>query len=534
MSYIAASLTLTDGRIIRFGGDETDTENVPSDISFDTSIPGGFGAASITLPKPANLYKDDAKLFSDVTVYGPGRKVLYEGYVVGVPQVGAGEIQLELAGWSTVLDRIQTFRQIFVDRDLSRWGEASRARRIAILAHTNSIEGPSAESDVESELPALTLTAEAGSSYPWREGWYDAGAGVAVESIYYDMTSLSLAAYVGQFQASVNDATATYAGSDLLTGTDSAASGTYTPTVPTRYGVITFYTTGTVSTKDQSMTLRRLAVFGDHGLTKRGTAPDEGYYGSDIVNYAIGQSPLNATLGDSIEETSFVIPHSAYYDDVSLTQVIEDMTILGGSQNVPNEWGVYEDRTFFWRSPGTYGRTWHVRRDEVATPSSEGPDADRRVAGVKVLYQDGAGTTLSVGPPGSNADYETSDLLDVDPDNPAHRIPGAYALESVGITTQQGAINIGTLVLNERNRLQWRGNVELQGEVLDANGNTYPVSEVRAGDQIVIDDSEDLSPRPVNATTYEHSSMSTSASIGARADTLEALLSQLSAVSERI
>ena len=282
------------------------------------------------------------------------------------------------------------------------------------------------------------------------------------------------------------------------------------------------------------MAIRRLAVFGNHGLTKRGTAPDQGYYSSDVVNYVIGQSPLNATLGDSIEETSFVIPHLAYYDDVSLTQVIEEVTTLGGSQNVPNEWGVYEDRTFFWKSPGSYGRTWHVWRDEVATPSSEGPDADRRVAGVKVLYQDGAGTTRSVGPPGSNADIETEVLLDVDPENPAHRIPGAFAIQQAGITNVFGAANIGVLVLNERNRLQWRGSVELQGEVLDANGNTYPVSEVRAGDEIVIDDSEDLSPRPINATTYNHSSMTTSASVGARRDTLEALLSQLSAVTDRL
>jgi len=60
MSYIAASLTLSDGRVIRFGGDESDPENVPYDLSFETKIPGGFGVASITLPKPANLYKDDA------------------------------------------------------------------------------------------------------------------------------------------------------------------------------------------------------------------------------------------------------------------------------------------------------------------------------------------------------------------------------------------------------------------------------------------------------------------------------------------
>ena len=169
-----------------------------------------------------------------------------------------------------------------------------------------------------------------------------------------------------------------------------------------------------------------------------------------------------------------------------------------------------------------------------ATSTSEGPDADRRVAGIKVSYEDGAGTTLSVGPPGSNSDLETTALLDSDTSNPAFRIAGAFASESVGITSQQGAINIGTMILNERNRLRWRGSVVLRGEVLDSNGSTYPVSEVRAGDQIVIGDDEDTSPRPVNSTTYEHSSQSVTAAVGARPDSLEALLGQLSAVTERI
>jgi len=55
MSWLAASLYLSDGRVIRFGGDEADVENQPSGISWDTNNPGGFGAASITLPRPEGL-----------------------------------------------------------------------------------------------------------------------------------------------------------------------------------------------------------------------------------------------------------------------------------------------------------------------------------------------------------------------------------------------------------------------------------------------------------------------------------------------
>lgn len=536
-AWIAASLYLTDGRVIRFGADEIEAENVPSDISFDTSNPGGFGSASVTLPRPENLYADDGKLFSHMVLYGPGNQVFYEGFVNGVPQVGNESIQLNLSGWVSALDKHETFRQIFVDRDLGRWGDASRARRISLLATFNSVLGASTETDTATSLPALTFTTPATEVNPYAEAWYDAGAGSEVESVYYDITSLSLSTYGGEmFTATADDATGAAALlADVLTGTDSSASGTATASTPARYALIRFYLSGgTVGAKDQSMTVRHLAVFGNHGLTKRGTAPDQGYYASDVVGYAIQQCPSITYSSDSIETTSFVIPHLTFTEDTSLRSVIEQVTALGGNANVANDWGVYENREFYWRSPGTYGRVWHVRRDQVATSSSDGPDADRRCAGVKVNYTDAAGTSLSVGPPGSNSDYETTDLLDSDTDNPAYRIPGAYKSESVGITSQTGAINIGTMILNERNRLDWRGSVSITGEAEDENGNTFPAALIRAGDRIVVSDSGDTTERTIVSTSYDHGSLTCTASIGATPDSLEALLGQLAAVTDLI
>lgn len=527
---IAVSLNLADGRVIRFGSDEADDADVPYDISWDTQIPGGFGAASITLPKPANLYADDKRLFSDVVIYGRGGRTLYEGYVTAVPQVGAQEIQLQCSGWSTTLERIQTFREIFVDRDLGRWGEPSRSRRISLDGIFNEIDGPRIEPDSTNGLPAATLFIDDGIVNPHPEAHYDAGAGNEIGSIYYDMTSLASASHQAKLAVSVDDVfSSEEESSDLITSDNAAASGTFTPSAKRRYAVAKFFLL-TTNSGNNSISWRNLAVYGNHGLTLRGSDP-KGVYASDVVGYVIQQAPLS-TDTSSIEPTTFVIPHLIYPEDVSLRQVIEEVTALGGSSNVPNDWGVYDDKVFFWRSPGSYGRTWRVRRDQIATATSEGPDADLRVAGVKVNYQDAAGTTKSVGPIGSNADYETDELVDIDPDNPARRIPNAYAVESVGITSQEGAVNIGKLILNERNRLVWRGSVEFQGEVTDENGNPYPVALVRAGDQIVIEDDADLTPKPIQSTSYNHASLSLSASVGARPDSLEALLGRLAAVTD--
>jgi len=35
-TWIAANLYLSDGRVVRFGADEIESENIPADISFDT------------------------------------------------------------------------------------------------------------------------------------------------------------------------------------------------------------------------------------------------------------------------------------------------------------------------------------------------------------------------------------------------------------------------------------------------------------------------------------------------------------------
>jgi hypothetical protein len=540
-NWIAAQVNLTDGRSIRFGPDEADAENIPSAISFETTNPGGFSSGSITLPRPENLYADDAKLFSDVRLYGPGDVTYYEGLITGVPQIGTTEIQLELSGWSSVLERYQTFREIFVDRDLSRWSEMGTTLRLFFTNNGYTYQGGPAV-EASDTGPTLLLAASLGQVNPVNHAWYTATPGCRVGSIYYEMTSISSSVYTGAIGVSNDLAmTATSSTGDLLTGSNSSATGTFTASHPNpdsaSHAYLEFLAGGGENpSSDKRFAIKNLAVYGNHGLTKRGTAP-EGFYASDVIAYIVGKASV-LNVGE-IESTSFVIPHLTFTEDTDLRTAIERVTAFGGNQNVAHDWGVYDNREFYWQSPGTYGRTWRVRREVNTTSSSDGPDADRRIAGIKVLYEDAAGTQKSVGPVGSNSDYETNDLLDADPDNPAHRIPGAFAVESIGIapietgyTYSRLAVNAGIMLLNERNRLDWRGSIEISGEVEDTSGNVFPVSQVRAGDRIEIADDERT--HTVTATSYDHSSMTTRCDVGARPDSFGALLEQLAAVTDLI
>lgn len=518
--FCAVEITPGDEQTIRCGHDEPD--NIPTGISFETTMPGGFDTGQVTIPKPPDLRSDDKLLNADVRFYGPGGRTLYEGRVTAVTQVSIDEVQLQCAGWSSVLAEHQTFRQVFIDRDQGRWRDPSRQRRLDLLAFFNSAEGGGVETD--STTPTVTLTCETGLTNPWREMWYDAGPGVKVARIDYSMTSVSIATHLGAVGvATTSEAASPSATSDLLTGTNSSASGSFTPTTAKRWGFVNFGLFGTVGSKDTSMATN-LAVVGDHGLTIHGSGANRGVLASDVIAYAVGRSMLN--LGE-IETTTFPIPHCVFSEDTPLQTVVEDVSKFGGNQLVANDWGVYDNREFFWQSPGTYGREWVA---EDTTSVSDGPAADRRVGGIKIGYTDAAGEPKSVGPPGSNSDHETDQLLDSDTENPAHRIPGAWPVETVEVTSQQGAINIGVMLLRERNRLDWRGSIEVAGQVRDRAGNPYPAAMVRAGDRLVVNGET----HTVSGTTYDHAQQQVRCDIGAKPERLETMLTRLGAVTEQI
>lgn len=538
--YLAASIGLADGRILRIGPDEDQVGDIPLSFTFQTQIPGGFGPASLTIPRPPDLYADDARLFSDVVVYGEGMKIIYEGYVTGLPQQSQDEVQMQLAGWSTVLDRIANFRQMFVNRDLSTWQQPSSGRKLRELnAGKVALQGPSIGVDTQGR-PILTLSSEGGSSggAVGAEAWFDVGPGLGITKLFFAEASgnfgIGSNLYVGFTNNEIDGAPGP---SDVrpereiqiggfYNPTDNRSNQTIIPVTQTRYVYFRHESSPEVSGYQG---IRGIALYGNHNAPLVGANPG-GVYGSDAIAYMIGPTPLNM-LPDSIERSDFPIPHLSFLSDISLREAIEQINVLGGKERVPNDWGVYEAREFFWRSPGSYGKTWIVNQSNLTQSRSDGPDSVLKTAGVKVNYQDEAGVTKSVGPPNSFSDFETNTLLAIDEENPAYRIPGFHT-ESVGLTSLEGAVNIGQVILNERNRLNWRGDIELQGDVLDSEGKSHPVHRVRAGDQVIVQDDDDLRPRPINSTSYSHDNLSLTASLGAVPDSLDSLLARLAAVTD--
>lgn len=515
---LACTLFANDGTELRFGPDEADAEDVVTDVSFGTEVPGwGFAEGSVKVSRPTALSSLDANLFAAAHVYDEAGQTVYRGRVAKINRSGS-EIELDLEGPLAHLDDDPTARMIYRDTDLSNWQGMSRARQVAVyLGGTRSPGDAESSYDTSNGAPCLTLTAEANwvaTAQPDIEGWYDAGPGLLVAKIAGTWNRSPLAVNANwwwSLSVSGDDWVGTgYATSgDLQAEPTASAQASFTPGTPQRFAFVDLvYLGGAVAGFDgvqYSLWWTNLVAYGNHGLTIRNTEPYAGFYSSDVVADAVQRwAPLVDVAPDGIEQSSFVIPHLAFRDQgTTARQVIEAVSLYGASGFQPPDWGYYEDG-FFWKTPGSYGRIWRLRRDQGSVAIDEGPTTESRCNGFIVSYTDAAGTSRTVGPPGSGADYETDQLADNDPANPVNinGIPRRYGSRDVGITSQDGAVLLGQLLLRDANTRRYSGSAEVKGRAMDEAGNLSPAYLIRAGDYAVFEDDEDTTPKKIVSTNY--------------------------------
>ena len=536
--FLACELDWRNGSSpTRFGPDEEDPGDLPRSISFDTQNPGGYGTGSVTLARPPWIRAEDAPLFGSARFYGPGGKTRYEGRVKGTPQVSATEIRIEFEGWSAHLTDDETFRFLGVHNDHSGWVGPSVQRKLNMLASAFSPQDATVTQD-DTGLPALELTVN---------GDFPADARGLCEG-YLNVEGLPLGAIRHNWKksATIDTGLAWFwyvqlSDDDVLTTLDSSGnlkaagpgSGTVTASGTRRYANVQLYFDGATGGEGQwSVFFPALSVFGTHGLTQRALADGRyGLLGSDILRYAIPAGAPLLTVGpDSIADSAFVFPHVVHTSG-GVQGLVEYITAYGTASKQLADWGVYDDREFFWKAPG-WGRTWRVRRDQVVTPNEDGPVGDERCTGVLVSYTDGAGKTRTVGPPGSGADTETALLEDTDPSNPAARLNGTRRKrKDAGLTFEEGAIFVGQAILEEQNANTRRGSATIQGYATDDAGNEEPACAVRACDRLLIEDEEGVSPelQPINSTSYSHDDLTVNASLGAAPHRVDVLLAELAA-----
>ena len=538
---LSVNITSSNGRVFRWGPDESQAQNVPSGLTIATAIPGGFTTCDCTLNRRADLTYYDLDRFAPFTVTGQsGALVAFDGYLsqAALERSTTYQFSPEAIGWSAHMTDDNSFSMVYIDRMLSAWIAPTTSRQEQLI--TGNIGVDSITSQVQTDpggnpaIAFITTGPIPSATQAQRcELWYDAGANNDISIWQYSqLTGVNL---------TINDANSTLNVGTSADGTNTAGEYSFKNN--------TSYNSGTNLTSDRycyfywsydsgassgtagvtyGFDLENVAVIGNHGLTLQtgpsglSPGPDDGFYGYQLVTDIITRAaPLLSTGG--IAQDSFVVPQMVFN-----TPTDADTAVQSVNQYYQNDYGVYENREFFWR-PAATGTEWHVRLNQGVQLQDQGPQIETAINGVVVQYTDAAGVTRYVGPPGYGGDATSSSLQDTSSTNPCNEYGRKRwtLLQMLGLSTSAAAIDAGANYLQTSLVRTASGSVTVMGFAKDSNGREWPAWRIRSGDTVVVDDASDTSAHYILGTSYDHDSLTNTLTIDAPPDTSSWLLQRL-------
>lgn len=562
---LSVSITVPDGPTYRLGADDPDVNNQPDNLTFSTSMPGGFDQCSLTLNRDPRVNWPDLQELSTVTAYGlAGSQVAYQGRIEEFPSQAGQQSSFSptIAGWQNHLQDDQYAAVIFIDRELANWNDPTTTRQINLI--NSGLQTSSFLSYQVGADPANKIALIFSGTWPWplaagavpiAEAWYGNGAAKLARIQASAISQLS-STYQLDTTGSINgfdqlnilfcsDNTAVTSSNGTNDISANGSSHTVTASTVEPYGLVQLLNAAGASGSPPDNTtlgiaLENLAAIGNHGLTLQtgasGTSPsyDDGYLASDIEGYVLTNwcPKLAYSTGTSgtIQPSSFVIPQLAFPSATT-----PDAIITAANQFELRDWAVWEATTgtngptYYSNTRGTRGKQW-IARVGPAQLQNAGAQMNRLWNGVIVQWSNVDGTTGLVGPPASNAPNTSSSLLDSDPANPANILGiNRWYLLTLGTSTLAGATQVGAIFLQEQALISTSGQAQLIGHVQDTAGNYWPSWMVRAGDSITFPDAVLTAPRRIVSTSYTHTTRTNTIQLDAPPDGMAALLDRLSA-----
>lgn len=528
-------LDTPSGKRFRWSHDESDPANSPSGLTVSSSMPGGHENNTCVLPRKADVDYADLEELTRVTWSGRGGEVAFLGRLETSPRVSGDQLSITpgAVGYIAALDDRQDIAYIYVDADMTRWGDAPLNREVAILGTPRTTGDFSWSTEGGGQVCAMPQTSVAAGSTA--ELWYLAPASVRLgKAMYSGLSALGFGEAPAFFSPSDDAGTSLPSTAQTLDST----LRSLTVAASSRYAMVRVLNTGTAFTPGAGANRRFavMAVYADHGLSLHAidSQTASGLLASDVVAHAIGTwtdlkfTTASTSSNPTIATSSFIIPHLIFPDLGTVTPIVQGATRFElQDYAVWESEDIFRDPTFYMNAYGARGRNW-IARVGPSGLNETGPQIDRLWNSVVVQFTDTGGITRFVGPVGSGADVEDSSLTDTDPLNPVNEAGETRrALVTMGVSTPTGAIKVGQAYLAFQKQANTSGQAKIVGYAMEDTGVVWPAWMIRSGDTVTFVDANDPFPRRVVHATYTDDDKTCSIDLDSPPEGLQALLERL-------
>lgn len=360
-----------DIHVVTVGQGRTyDLSGLAEGLRYSNVNPGGDERCTFELKRSWFAGAPEISIGNVVRV-ADGVNVLWQGRAEeNDRQVANAEMIGVTAFGSGVALKDSAYPEIYVDRDLSAWGELTRTFRLAAMAAGRSFGANEVAPDAAG-LPGIDLMIQGVIQKSVAGAVYDAGSVAKIAAIYYD--------FVAGANVNVADANwawdVTVAPNDDITGglgtgnlRAASGSGYFTPATPNRYALIELFygaAAAGASGTTYDVMFRKPAVYGNHALTRRGADPG-GFYTSDLVGDVIGrQSAVRKRRIDGLQTIvgQLVDARGKTHEDW-VREISRYESVDWGTWGPESAFDTYTGGYFDWKARDLATQHWYALRSQ--------------------------------------------------------------------------------------------------------------------------------------------------------------------------